>query len=146
MEIEDYKRRIVLIIDRHIEEYKSPPGSKEWDEKGYKPSRKVLEKKFNMSYNKILTSLGYIPRNRSPIRMLSNEKLLNILKHKAAITGLTPTYDELRLDSTIPNPKIFFERFGSYNNALKLAGLNLNIDRDSVALLKELKELLKILE
>lgn len=142
VELDDYKENIKLRIDEHILIYGKPPGSKEWDEFQYKPSRKALEKELNMPFNEILISLGFTPDNKSPIHY-SDNKLLELLRLQAQIKGSTPTFEELKQMEGIPHPKAYIEHFGSYDNAIKLSGLESNRIYSKEFLISEIKRFIE---
>ncbi|MBR5621073.1 hypothetical protein IKW75_01140 [Candidatus Saccharibacteria bacterium] len=54
---------------------------------------------------------------------LSDEELLELLRKKAEELGHAPTADHLKKNPTMPESTVYIERFGSWNNALKAAGL-----------------------
>lgn len=62
-------------------------------------------------------------------RKYSNCYLINTLKDYAVNLGRTPTYTEFENDRSVPSATKIKERFGTWNNALKLAGLKLNANR-----------------
>lgn len=142
VELDDFKEKIRLNINKHISIYGKSPGSKEWDECKYKPSRKVIEKKFNMTFNEILISLDYKPTSKSPVQY-NDEELLELLKLQGKIKGSTPTFEELKQLEGIPHPKIYIEHFGSYDNAIKLAGLKSNKTYEKEFLILEIKRFIK---
>lgn len=59
----------------------------------------------------------------------SNEYLIETLKEYARNIGETPTYNLFEKDKTVPSATIYKKRFGSWNNAIELAGLQSNAVR-----------------
>lgn len=143
VELNDYKKNIKLKINEHILIYGKTPGSKEWDEYKYKPSRKAIEKKLNMTFNEVLISLDFKPSSKSPLQY-SDDELLELLRLQAQIKGSTPTFEELKEMKNVPHPKGYIEHFGSYDNAVKLAGLKSNKNYDKEFLILEIKRFIEI--
>lgn len=56
----------------------------------------------------------------------SNEYLIEVLKEYARNIGKTPTYTLFEEDKKVPSATIYKKRFGSWNNAIELAGLQSN--------------------
>lgn len=59
----------------------------------------------------------------------SNEYLIEILKGYARSIGKTPTYNIFEKDKNVPSATLYKKRFGSWNKALELAGLQSNAIR-----------------
>lgn len=59
----------------------------------------------------------------------SNEYLIEVLKEYARNIGKTPTYTLFEEDKKVPSATIYKKRFGSWNNAIELAGLQSNAIR-----------------
>lgn len=62
-------------------------------------------------------------------RIYENDYLIEILKEYAFRLGKTPTYNVFENDKTVPSATIYKQRFGTWNNALALAGLKTNAIR-----------------
>lgn len=58
---------------------------------------------------------------------MSKEFLINELKRFYNKYSKVPTCNEIDADKDFPSSAIFFERFGSWNNALKVAGFKVNL-------------------
>lgn len=128
---------IILIIKEHIAKNNIAPGSKEWDKCGYQPSRKEIEKIFDMPFNSLITKLGFNPKNKTPLSY-TKEELLLILNSFYNNYDRVPTYNDLRNLDNLPHPKIYFEVFGSFEAALKFTGLPSNKYLDKDFLLSEI--------
>lgn len=61
-------------------------------------------------------------------RQLSDEYLIRKLKELADRLGKTPTDHDIREATDFPSTKVYQKRFGSWNNALRLAELELNTE------------------
>lgn len=71
----------------------------------------------------------------------SKEYLLNVLKSLATQLKRTPLSDDLNKNKDLPSPKVYYVKFGSWNNALRIAGLKLNVRKDYTK--EELLDLLR---
>lgn len=96
-----------------------PKHYKEFYEKSCLPSIPTIQKRFGMKFSDVLIKAGI------PIELLNiakpNEYYIQRLRELAEKLGHSPSVNELKkagYDQTI-----YLERFGSYNNALKVAGL-----------------------
>ena len=56
----------------------------------------------------------------------TNEELIGLLKAKAKSLGRTPTIKDVNSDKSMPHANTYTDRFGSWNQALKAAGLTPN--------------------
>lgn len=91
------------------------------------------------SFNKALEAAG-LSANRA---RRAREQLIEQLQKKAKELGRTPTQREVKQDSEMASVKSFERTFGSFNKALKAAGLGVNITRGSYTreqLIKQLKQ------
>lgn len=102
-------------------EYKriSPKNHKEFYQKSSLPSLPALQKRFGMKYNDILL-LANVPLDNIKIAK-PNEYYLDRLKNLSIKLGHSPSINELKKEGF--DQTIYFQRFGSYNNALIAAGL-----------------------
>lgn len=84
-------------------------------------SYKTFKKYFGDSLN------SKIAINESPKRYnLTKDKMLNLIREKAANLGRTPTKREVIEDKNIPDPNVYVYLFGSWKNAIISAGLTPN--------------------
>lgn len=90
------------------------------------PSFSYIQKRFNLKWNDLLERLNL----EINLKNMTNEELIQQLKDIANEMGQTPSINEL-IDRGI-NTTIYHTRFGSYNNALELAGLDINFERGKV--------------
>ncbi|ODM26952.1 hypothetical protein A7W90_12420 [Clostridium sp. Bc-iso-3] len=99
-----------------------PKNYKEFYEKSCLPSIPTIQKRFGMKYSDVLIKAGI------PVELLntpkSNEYYIQILKQLAEKLGHTPSMSEMKREGQ--DPSIYVNRFGSYNKALKIAGLPIN--------------------
>ena len=96
-----------------------PKHYKEFYEKSCLPSIPTIQKRFGMKFSDVLIKAGI------PIELLNiakpNEYYIQRLRELAEKLGHSPSINELKkagYDQTV-----YLKRFGSYNNALKVAGL-----------------------
>ena len=89
------------------------------------------------SFNKALELAGLRPNIG-----YTNEELLKMLKDMAERDGRTPTMKDVNADKNMPSIIPYVDRFGSFNKALELAGLQPNSGRyTDEELLKMLKDM-----
>tara|TARA_Y100000310_G_scaffold337627_1_gene425203 strand:- start:1517 stop:2824 length:1308 start_codon:yes stop_codon:yes gene_type:complete len=60
----------------------------------------------------------------------SQKNLLRFLKEFANAKRRSPKTEDFQNNNNLPSPKTYFQRFGSWNNALKEAKLEINIRKD----------------
>ncbi len=96
-----------------------PKNYKEFYEKSCLPSIFTIQKRFGMKFSDVLIKAGV------PVELLNipkpNEYYIQRLRELAEKLGHSPSVNELKeagYDQTV-----YLKRFGSYNNALKVAGL-----------------------
>lgn len=123
------KDSILEAIDLKCKEFilihKRVPTRKEWDEYKFIPSRRTSEKYVGESFNNILTSLGYEPVARTP-RRYTNRELLEFLRRFFDENMEKPTAQIFQgKDNDYPNPIIYQRRFGTWSNAMELAGFKM---------------------
>ena len=97
------------------------PTSREVDSDKSMPSAFTYQNKFG-SWNKALEAAG-LSSNKN---LYSDEELIDLLKAKAESLGRTPTKKDIGSDESMPSANTYENRFGSWNKALKAAGLSLN--------------------
>ena len=64
------------------------------------------------------------------MKKYTQEQLIQNLKHLSREIGRTPRVEDFQKQVGYPSFKTYFQRFGSWNNALKLAGLRINVRKD----------------
>ncbi|MBS4161310.1 hypothetical protein GWP49_29960, partial [Klebsiella pneumoniae] len=120
------KEELIEIIQKRTEELGRTPKRTELKQAG------SIINHFG-SFNKGLAAAGLTPGQRSPYKngleatglsSISNaytkEELIEILKQQAAELGRSPRFAEVKQVQSI------IKQFGSFNNALKAAGLSIN--------------------
>lgn len=106
------------------------PSCKDCDElcsQGVTASSRKFEKMFG-TWNEAIQAAGYEP-NRRVSGFFTNEKLIELIQAMHQELGRTPTISDgnERYDpNTFPSMTVFIYRFGSWNNAVKAAGLTPN--------------------
>ncbi len=98
------------------------------------PSINSYKNRFG-SWNKALKVAGLLP-NRFHI---TDEELIDFLKAKAESLGRTPNQRDVKYDRTMPSLNTYVNKFGSWNRALKEAGLSVNVGRTNEELIDLLK-------
>jgi len=64
------------------------------------------------------------------MKKYTQEQLIQSLRHLSREIGRTPRVEDFQKNAGYPSFKTYFQRFGSWNNALKLAGLKINVRKD----------------
>jgi len=77
----------------------------------------------------------------SSVGSYSKEELLGILKELKKRNKRSPKIDDLKNNLNLPAPSTYFNKFGSWNNALKEANLKINVRKDYTK--EELLDLLR---
>ena len=98
------------------------PMRLEIDDDPNMPDSRVYARRFG-SYTDALRLAGIRPTVWGKV---SNEDLLELLSLKAQALGRTPTVRDVKADPDMPSEALYKRRFGSFNMALELAGLNPN--------------------
>lgn len=89
------------------------------------------------SWGNALKAAGLKGRRTSP-KNLSSEEMISMLKQKIDQIGYVPTKDALAKDFELPNPDTYTRRFGSWNEALRLAGFEVTIsDEELISMLRD---------
>ena len=112
------------------------PTSEDIDSNPSMPSRSTYRSRFG-SWNKALQMVG-LQTNK---RILTDEELLGMLKRFADELGRTPTAKEVKSNPSMPDSTVYSRRFGSWNKALQVAGLQVNshtaADEELLEMLRE---------
>lgn len=96
----------------------------------FMPSAKYFFNRFNTnSWNDILLMLGY-SKDQLYIKEYNNEELIRALQDYYKDTGLNPTVSAM--EKLGYSHKTFSAHFGSFNNALIAAGLDINQEQTTV--------------
>lgn len=83
------------------------------------PSMNTYAKYFG-TWNKALEAAGLEANLR---RWGTDEEILEMLRSLAEELGRTPEHNDLQADVDMPNAEVYVHRFGTWNNALRAAGL-----------------------
>lgn len=102
----------------------SPEGCLDFFKKRKRsPSLPYLNKRFNLTYNQILIKAG-IPKENLKFVRKSKEECINIIKDLYMKLGHTPSAQQFTDEGYCTS--VLINMFGSYNNAIKEAGLTPN--------------------
>ena len=108
------------------------PSIREIEEDPDIPNEKTFAYRFG-SYNKAVEAAGLKPNKRGASNnfrsIKTNEELLDQLRQKANELGKTPSVKDIASDPSMMSPATYTKRFGSYSNAVELAGLKPNAGR-----------------
>lgn len=117
-----YDRELLLQeLNRIVEELGRTPSGKEVREMGG-PSANTFAHHFG-SWTAALKELGLTPRTGGRCRDYDDEELLGALRQLAVELGHAPTISEMKARSDLPAASTFQRRFGTWNEALRAAGL-----------------------
>lgn len=91
------------------------------------PSARTYARRFG-TWRKALESAGLKRDCESSVsRKPGKEAMIKMLQDKAKEIGHTPTHDDMKNRSEdMPSARTYIRHFGSWNNALEAAGLELN--------------------
>ena len=98
------------------------PTYKEMDDDKTRPSASTYTKRFR-SWRAALARAGLLQPGEWRTRYIRNQ-LLAMLRDKATELGRAPTCREMDRDETRPPSSTFSRRFGTWNKALRAAGLD----------------------
>lgn len=90
------------------------------------PSRAYIKKRLGLTWNQTLAKIGLDPN----VKRLSDAELIEQLKDIGEKLGKAPTIQEARGAGL--NISVYEARFGSYNNALTQAGMEVNYEKNKV--------------
>ena len=118
---------IINALKKHAKIIGRTPTKRSICEDVSMPSFESIVQTFG-SFNKALIASGFTPNYQDRREMLySKEEILELLKLKAEEIGNTPTHDSVNNDPQMPNAYNIAKVFGSFNEALKQAGLKPNL-------------------
>ncbi|MFQ6009650.1 MAG: homing endonuclease associated repeat-containing protein [Candidatus Aenigmatarchaeota archaeon] len=138
LEIHNYtQEKLIEVLQHKADDLGRAPTAREIETDKNMPGVNTYCKHFG-SWNSALKAAGL----ESKYREYSNEELIKALKEKAKELGRPPTTMEMNKDKSIPSAHTYNQRFGSFNKALKEAGLDINCERKDYTD-EELLELLK---
>ena len=115
------KGQIIEIIRKFERENGRPPTSADFDDNlRYYPSSWSVRNLFG-SWNDAMRMAGLIPNT-----LLKDEELLEFLRKFDRENGRSPKMEDFLGNPKYPSFAIYQKHFGSWNNALKMAGLEIN--------------------
>jgi len=114
------------------------PTSNDLGRKNNMPDRSVFEKRFG-SWNNALRQAGF--EINCDYRVWTREELLKKLREKAMDLRRCPTQRDVNNDPLMPAKNNYRKYFGSFNSAIRKAGLNVNYGRNRGELVKILQKL-----
>jgi hypothetical protein len=117
------KQEILSTLQRYFEENDHFLSLNLYNEKRYKPSETTIRKKFG-SWNQALKEAG-LPINRTVDKRYSEEQLLGFLRSVSS-NGIAPTVNDFRKTYHSPSVDTLISFFGSWNEAVRKAGLREN--------------------
>ncbi len=101
------------------------PASRDFDNNPEYPGSSTYVRRFG-SWNKALKMAGIVPIESRGYQY-TNEELLEFLRKFERKNGRSPIEEDFNSNSEYPGPKTYQRRFGSWNKALKMAGLHINV-------------------
>lgn len=118
------KEELLDALKRFYSLNRRAPKMSEFDSSNNLPSYTPFERHFG-SLSAALKK-GNIPIGYETPRQLSNEEIIESLKHFYYKNQRSPFFSELIRKNNLPNGEVIRRRFGSFNNALRIAGLPTN--------------------
>lgn len=119
------KEELLELLQCKARELGRAPTSSEMIEDPLMPSPMPFSRCFG-SWNKALVAAGISPYDASGKRF-SDEYLIETLKAKAKELGHSPSKYDMSADPSLPMVETYIKRFDGWNNALKAAGLEINL-------------------
>ena len=120
------KEKLILKLKDLYKKLNKTPTVKDLKkEKGF-PSYVAFYTKFG-SWNKALKNAGL--KLNYKYKFYSKEELINLLVKFKKNKGFSPRTEDFKNDLNLPAPTTYFKRFGSWNNALEKAGLEINVKK-----------------
>ena len=126
----DYARSELIDILKSISEKKggAAPSRSDLKNAAHAPSIKAFIKEFG-SWSNALRATGFVPPTRY-LNSYTDDELIEILQNKAKSLGRIPDIRDMNADSNVPSAPTYGQHFGSYGNAVKIAGLKLSRNRN----------------
>lgn len=118
---DEYIQQQAEELKKHIEELGKVPTIRELGKLGF--SRNTLVRYYG-SYNQLIEKLGFRPNKRSYTKV----ELLQFLRNYKEKTGNIPSTLVFHSNKDYPSPTIYRKEFGSWNVALREAGLETNFE------------------
>ncbi|KMY51054.1 homing endonuclease associated repeat-containing protein [Peribacillus loiseleuriae] len=132
------KEEIILALQKYAKENEGTLTLTLYVEKKYKPSETTIRKKFG-SWNHALMEAG-VKTNRDVKRWYTEEDLICILQ-SIVNNGQALTVEEYKKQGKQPALETFVACFGSWNEAIRKAGLRVNSgmysDEEMIRILKD---------
>ena len=119
-------QELINLLHGKAKELGRTPFVSDFDDDPNMPSASTFQNRFG-SWNKALEAAGLSINVK---KGYSDNDLIMLLRDKAEELGRTPTKREATSDPNIPSTRIFVNHFGSWNQALKAAGLSVNQRKD----------------
>ncbi|WP_462409387.1 homing endonuclease associated repeat-containing protein [Neobacillus sp. Marseille-QA0830] len=140
----EYIRETVKFkVNQFIQKEGRVPTRSEWDKLINSPSRSTIRVKLGLTFNQLLTELGFDPRFKSPHKY-DKEELLKYLRSFYEEFEKVPTADDLRMHpNQYPNPSNYQKQFGTFDNAIRSAGFESNKWLDQEFLKSEIYRFIK---
>ena len=126
----DYARSEFIDILKSISAKKggAAPSRSDLKNAAHAPSIKAFIKEFG-SWLNALRAAGFVPPTRY-LNSYTDDELIEILQNKAKSLGRVPGIRDMNADSNVPSAPTYEQHFGSYGNAVKIAGLKLSRNRN----------------
>ncbi len=116
------KTQLIGILQEKAKELGRTPMCKDISDDAKMPSVYPYYTTFE-SMTKALKGAGLMPNKVGTHKKYSDIELLDILRDKAKNLGRTPTSEDVDADLSMPSYTTYKLRFGSFQNAIKKAGL-----------------------
>src|SRR3989344_4985969 len=120
------KKELLQIIQNYSRDLKRTPMMRDITHNKNFPSINRFLKSFG-TWNNLLKKAGL---EINYINKYSEVELIRILKQVFKQLGRTPKIQDFLENKNLPSPKTYFIHFKKWNNALKIAGLKVNVRKD----------------
>lgn len=132
---------LIIMLRKKAKQLGRTPKSREITEDPEMPNVLTYQNKFG-SFNAALVAAGLTPTTtRWQSKDWTKEELISALKRLNRALGRTPKNTDLKEDLTMPPLSAYLRTFGTWNNALKAAGLRYTEEEMIFLLQKRSEEL-----
>lgn len=124
------KEELLELLRQKAKKLGKAPTTRDLKEDPNMPDVSVYVKNFG-SFTNALERAGLKPNSPRRWAKMSNEELLDLLRKKAQELSRTPMEKDLIADPNMPTIRTYADRFGGFVEALRRAGLELNIHQEA---------------
>lgn len=122
--IKENNEELIEILKKQIQEIGIVPSQDEWRRRDFYPSINVIKRRFGC-YSKALKKAGLTPNffgQGAPGKYDEYELIIKLIDYSLYLNRVPKSID-LDRDAEVPGKNTYISHFGTFNNALYLAGL-----------------------